>query len=136
MTDAYSPHTGEHIATDSPAPWMGRAGTPAPEYDSQTHGCFWRDGDWVLVESHQTTEPVPQEVTMAQCRLALFDLTDIKTDEQFFGLVDLLPEEDRARALLELRTRPTVRRDNPLVVSLGGAQGWDLDELFIYASKQ
>ena len=80
--------------------------------------------------------PVPEEVTMAQCRLALFDLTDIKTDEQFFGLVDLLPEEDRERARLELRTRPTVRRDNPLVVGLGTSMGWDLDALFRYAALQ
>lgn len=36
MNDTYSPHTGEHIATDSPAPWMGRAGTSAPEYNPQT----------------------------------------------------------------------------------------------------
>jgi len=54
MNDAYSPHTGEHIATDSPAPWMGRAGTSAPEYNPQTHGCFWRGGAWEIVEA---TEP-------------------------------------------------------------------------------
>lgn len=49
MNDVYSPHTGEHIATDSPASWMGRSGTSAPEYNPQTHGCFWRDGAWELV---------------------------------------------------------------------------------------
>ena len=76
---------------------------------------------------------IPQEVTMAQCRFALFDQHGIETGEQFYGLVDLLPESDRARALLELRTRPTVRRDNALVVLLGDAQGWDLDALFVYA---
>lgn len=76
---------------------------------------------------------VPQEVTMGQCRLALFDQHDIETDEQFFALVDPLPEAQRARALLELRTRPTVRRDNPLVEALGQANGWDLDALFVYA---
>ena len=80
--------------------------------------------------------PVPEEVTMAQCRLALFDLMDIKTDLQFFSLVDFLPESDRERALLELRTRPTVRRDNPLVSGLGEAMGWDLDVLFRYAALQ
>ena len=76
---------------------------------------------------------VPQEVTMGQCRLALFDQHDIETDEQFFALVDLIPEDQRARALLELRTRPTVRRDNPLVQALCQANGWDLDALFVYA---
>lgn len=56
MNDAYSPHTGEHIATDSPAPWMGRAGTSAPEYNPHTHGCFWRDGAWEVVAA----QPVAQ----------------------------------------------------------------------------
>lgn len=76
---------------------------------------------------------VPQEVSMGQCRLALFDQHGLETDEQFFSLVDQLPEDQRARALLELRTRPTVRRDNPLVEALGLANDWDLDALFIYA---
>ena len=56
MNDAYSPHTGEHIATDSPASWMGRAGTSAPEYSPQTHGCFWRGGAWEIVAA----QPVAQ----------------------------------------------------------------------------
>lgn len=56
MNDAYSPHTGEHIATDSPASWMGRAGTSAPEYNPQTHGCFWRGGAWEIVAA----QPVAQ----------------------------------------------------------------------------
>lgn len=56
MNDAYSPHTGEHIATDSPASWMGRAGTSAPEYNPQTHGCFWHDGAWEIVAA----QPVAQ----------------------------------------------------------------------------
>ena len=76
---------------------------------------------------------VPQEVTMGQCRLALFDQHGIETDEQFLALVSQLPEAQRARALLELRTRPTVRRDSPLVLALGQAMGWDLDALFVYA---
>lgn len=51
MNDAYSPHTSEHIATDTPADWMGRAGKPAPEYNPQTHGCFWRGDAWDVVEA-------------------------------------------------------------------------------------
>jgi hypothetical protein len=76
---------------------------------------------------------VPQEVTMGQARLALFDQHGIETDEQFFAMVDMLPEADRARARLELRTRPTVRRENPLVQLLGQDMAWDLDALFVYA---
>ena len=56
MNDTYSPHTGEHIATDSPAPWMGRAGTSAPEYNPHTHGCFWRDDAWEIA----AVQPVAQ----------------------------------------------------------------------------
>ncbi len=80
--------------------------------------------------------PVPQEVTMAQCRLALYDLHQIKTDEQFYALTDLLPEDKRERALLELRTRPTVRYDNQLVIAFCAAMDWDRDELFEYGALQ
>ena len=59
MNDAYSPHTGEHIKTDQPADWMGRAGVPAPEYDPQTHGCFWRGDAWVI-EAVPAPEPEPE----------------------------------------------------------------------------
>lgn len=77
--------------------------------------------------------PVPQEVTMGQCRLALFDKHGIETDEEFLALTDMLPEVQRARARLELGTRPTVRFDNPLVQGLCAAKGWDAAELFTYA---
>lgn len=80
--------------------------------------------------------PAPQEVTMAQCRLALFDLRGIETDEEFFSLVDVLPESHRPRALLELRTRPTVQIDNPLVVAVCDSMGWDREALFRYAAAQ
>lgn len=80
--------------------------------------------------------PAPQEVTMAQCRLALFDMRGIETDAEFFALVDVLPESDRPRALLELRTRPTVQIDNPLVVAVCDSMGWDREALFRYASAQ
>lgn len=74
-------------------------------------------------------------VTMAQCRLALYDLKGVVTDEEFLALADLLPEESRERGRLELRTRQTVERNHPLVVAFAEVNGWDLDELFEYASK-
>lgn len=80
--------------------------------------------------------PVPEEVTMAQCRLALYDLHQIKTDDQFYELTDLLPEDKRERALLELRTRPTVRYDNQLVIAFCTSMGWDRDALFVYGAAQ
>lgn len=58
MISYYSPHTFEHIQTDNPADWMGRAGTPAPEYDSKTHGCFWRGDRWEVVSGGPPAPPV------------------------------------------------------------------------------
>lgn len=51
MNDYYSPHTGEHIRTDNPAAWMGRAGMPAPDYDAQAASVFWRGDRWEIVEA-------------------------------------------------------------------------------------
>ena len=99
------------------------------------------EGGW-LYDGETFTEPpppepvVPQEVTMGQCRLALFDKYGIETDEEFLALTDILPERDRARARLELRTRPTVRFDSALVQGLCAAMGWNAEELFIYAAAQ
>ena len=81
---------------------------------------------------------VPQEVSMAQCRLALYGLhgVPIETDEGFYALADILPEADRPRARFELRTRGTVRYDNPLVIAFCAAMGWDRNELFVYGAAQ
>lgn len=81
-------------------------------------------------------EPVPAEVTMGQCRLSLFDLHGIRTDDQFYALVDVIPEDQRERALLQLRTRTTVRYDNELVQAICAAKGWNADELFFHANQQ
>lgn len=54
--DCYSPDTGEHIHTENPSEWMGRAGTPAPAYDRCAEGCFWRDSAWVIVASTAQAE--------------------------------------------------------------------------------
>ena len=100
--------------------------------------CGWLN-DGVTFSMPVALEPepvVPQEVTMGQCRLALFDKHGIETDEEFLALTDMLPEVQRARARLELRTRPTVRFDSPLVQGLCAAMGWNVAELFIYADAQ
>ena len=99
------------------------------------------EGGW-LYDGETFAEPpppepvVPQEVTMGQCRLALFDIHKIKTEQEFLALTDLLPEDQRARARIELSTRPTVRFDNPLVQGVCAAKGWNAAELFIYAAAQ
>ena len=99
------------------------------------------EGGWLHDGATFTAPPppdpvVPQEVTMGQCRLALFDKYRIETDEEFLALTDMLPEVQRARARLELRTRPTVRFDSDLVQGLCAAMGWNAAELFIYAAAQ
>ena len=69
MSDIYSPHTGEHIKTDSPSGWMGRAGVPAPEYNPQTHGCFWRGEAWELVPAPAAGESQEQARERAKAEL-------------------------------------------------------------------
>lgn len=117
-------------------------GSATDEYTGPDEFIQLPESDEFLILDHYTLvdgelvykKPVPQEVTMGQCRLALFDHYEIESDEDFLALTDALPEDQRARARLELRTRTTVRRDSPLVIGLGAAKGWDLDELFTYAA--
>lgn len=116
-------------------------GTSPDDSDTQIEGVLgeFSKEDWenmLADELLARRPPIPQEVTMAQCRLALFDKHGIETDEQFYALADILPEADRARARLELRTRPTVRWDNQLVIAFCAAMGWDRNELFVYGAAQ
>lgn len=130
MNDCYSPHTGEHIRTDNPADWMGRAGTPAPDYDPQTAGAFWRGERWEIVDVLPAPEPVPSVVSMCQARLALHaaGLLDAVN-----AAVAAMPGAEGASARIEWEYAQDVRRDSPLVMgladslALGEAQ---LDSLF------
>lgn len=68
IDDVYSPDTGEHIATDNPAPWMARAGIAVPVYNPAVEGCFFQNGAWVIVSS------LPAQLKDAQDKqLALMD---------------------------------------------------------------
>lgn len=130
MNDAYSPHTGEHIATDDPAAWMGRAGIPAPGYDPQTHGCFWRGGVWEIVEAPPAAEPVPEVVTSAQGKLALVELGFFDAAQTH---LDSIPDPvAKLRAKIEW-DRPTWERHSPFLTAtwaaLGGTQE-GLDDAF------
>lgn len=105
---------------------------------------MWQSGAWVQMLISDIPVPpelvpeTPPEVTMAQCRLALYDLhgIPIENDDEFYALADVLPEENRVRARFELRTRATVRYDNILVIAICATKGWDRDELFIYGAQQ
>lgn len=95
--------------------------------------------DWEAMlagEMRARLPPVPQEVSMGQCRLALFDLHGIETDGEFYALADFLPEELRPRARLQLSTRQSVRYDNELVIAFCEAKGWDREALFVYGATQ
>lgn len=105
---------------------------PAPDGFDET-----RMADYEVLDGQLVMRVVvPAEVSMGQCRLALFDIHKIKTEQEFLALTDLLPEDQRARARIELSTRPTVRFDNPLVQGVCEAKGWSAAELFIYAAAQ
>src|SRR5690606_18883507 len=75
MKDAYSPHTGEFIDTDNPAPWMGRAGVDCPAYDRQTQAAFWRGGPAWAIEDVQPT-PTGRTVLSAREFLDRFTNTE------------------------------------------------------------
>ena len=130
MNDAYSPHTGEHIATDNPAAWMGRAGIPAPAYNPQTHGCFWRGDAWVLMDATMPTTPVPDACTGPQGQLALLELGKYQAARTYIdGIQD---PEQKLRAEIEW-SRPSWERANPFLqaiwAALGGTPG-GLDDAF------
>lgn len=65
--DCFSPHTGEHIRTDNPAPWMARAGIPAPDYDAVSSSAFWRGDSWEIVFAEPPVAP-PHIITAGAFR--------------------------------------------------------------------
>ena len=65
MKHFYSTDTGERIATDSPADWMGATDVTPPAYDPATAGCFWRGAAWEIVVATPTPQPTYQELRAA-----------------------------------------------------------------------
>ena len=78
--------------------------------------------------------PVPQEVTMRQARLALLEnglLANVQP------AINSLPEPDKTKAQIEWDYSNALQRSNPFIAILGAALGLssqDLDNLFIQAS--
>lgn len=134
MNDAYSPHTGEHIKTDTPADWMGRAGVPAPEYDPATHGCFWRGDAWELVAAQPAKPPVPQSCTNRQGKLALIELGYYTAATDLLAAIE--DPTEKLKAEVEW-SAPTFERTNPFLnavwAQLGGTQE-QLDDAFRLAA--
>lgn len=135
MNDAYSPHTGEHIATDSPAPWMGRAGVPAPEYDPQAYGCFWRGDAWELVAAQPAKPPVPQSCTPAQGLVALFAVKQITEDDLLAAIDRITDPVQQYTARIGLQRATIWERESQTMQNMAvllGLTEQDLDELFEY----
>lgn len=138
MNDVYSPHTGEHIITDNPAPWMGRAGVDAPLYDPVTQGCFWRGDDWEVVDVQPSPGPIPQQCSGRQGQKALLR-TPYSGGNMLDAVRDLIAAipDDFARQDAELDFNAAVwGRSNPTLqamwAQLGGTEA-QLDDLFVLA---
>lgn len=131
----FSPHTGEHIETATPADWMGRTATPPPVYDRATQGAFFRDGVWEVETAQPPAAPVPQSVTMRQARLALLGaglLDDVD------AAIAAIPDETQRRAAqIEWEYANTVERKSAFVQQLAvglGLSAEQMDDLFVQAA--
>lgn len=79
--------------------------------------------------------PVPQEVTMRQARLALLEAGLLSSVQ---AAINSLPEPDKTKAQIEWDYSNALQRGNPFVATLGAALGLNeqaLDNLFITAAK-
>ncbi len=128
----FSPHTGEHIETDTPAEWMGRTDKPTPDYDRTTQGAFFIDGEWTVVDSTEQPTPVPQSVSRFQARAAL----------HLAGLLDqveglMVDPSAPTLARLAWADAQEFKRSSPTIASMAQALGLsdaDVDALFISAA--
>ncbi len=129
MSDYYNPHTKEHIRTKDGADWMGRAGSPPPEYEPDTQSAFFESGHWVI-KNFTPEKQVPPTVSMRQARLALLAaglLDDVQAAVEF---------GDRATQI-SWEFAATVSREDPLVQTLAkelSLASGQLDDLFIAAA--
>jgi len=131
----YSPHTGEHINTNTPADWMGKTSIVPPPFNSANQGAFFREGAWVV----ETAVPVvimPTSVTPRQARLALLQIG--KLDAVSAALATIPDPARRTAAQIEWEYATVIERNSPLVTSLAAGLGLtaaDIDALFEAASR-
>lgn len=114
----------------------------APEYaaqfvevpDDAENGWMW-DGETASPPPPPPPPPVvPQEITMRQARLALLAAGHLDGVQP---ALDALSEPQRAAAQIEWEYAATLKREHPLVLSLGTALGLsseDVDALFVAAA--
>ena len=132
----FSPHTGEHIETTTPADWMGRTATPPPAYDRATQGAFFRDGVWEVETAQPTAQPVPQQVTNAQGTAVLIQMG---LWPQVLAYVAAI-EDPAQKALAEVALNKTThwQRNSPFLNQAADALGLtpeQMDDLFRNASQ-
>ena len=131
----YSPHTGEHIATATPADWMGKTSIVPPPVNSANQGAFFRAGAWV-VETAVPVVIIPTSVTPRQARLALLQIG--KLDAVSAALAAIPDPARRTAAQVEWEYATVIERNSPLVTSLAAGLGLtaaDIDALFEAASR-
>jgi len=132
----FSPHTGEHIETATPADWMGRTTTPPPTYDLATQGAFFRDGAWEVETAQPPAAPVPAQVSRAQGKAVLIHLG---LWQQALDFVAAIPDPTQ-KALAEVALHDTQhwQRNSPFLNQAADALGLtseQMDDLFRTASQ-
>lgn len=119
---SFDSETGEFTFTFGALTKVLPAGTQASDIDQER--AAWE------AEIGESTQPVPQEVSMRQARLAL--LADGRLDDVETALAALPGDAGRA-ARIEWEYAGTVTRDSDLIISLGAQLGLTdqkIDDLF------
>lgn len=91
-------------------------------------------GEKTLAEMQELTPFVPESVTMRQARLALLAAGLLDGVD---AAIDSLPSPQREAARIEWEYATEVRRDSPLVATIGAARGLseeDQNDLFFLAA--
>ena len=130
----YSPHTGEHIETATPADWMGKTHIAPPPFNAANQGAFFRNGSWVVETALPPQPQTPQSVTMRQARLALLSAGLLAAVN---AAIAAMPGVAGEAARIEWEFAQTVERDSPLIVVVSAGLNLtaaDIDDLLTLAA--
>lgn len=125
VEDAIANETLELLLKDYPDAFI---------YNGDYQSDLWVDGEFVSIKPLPIY--VPQQVTMAQARLALYDEGSLALVDEIINSMPIKEQRDKAKIEWEFST--SVRRDSSLVYGLAGGLGLTdemLDYLFVKASK-
>ena len=82
----FSPHTGEHIETATPADWMGSTSIAPPAYDRATQSAFFSGRAWEV----EAAQPPTDERIIAQYTAAVQKhLDDFARTRGYDGILSL-----------------------------------------------